>query len=236
MNNLVIVIIDDESDKRKTLRLLIHRLFPKNRFEIHLCDSVKTGAEAINKYLPDLVFLDIEMPEQSGFDLFQSVDKDTFDLVFTTAFSEYMEESVNEIGCFGYLLKPISLEKLKVIFERFSQSISNKKYLKFVHTTNSRRVLVDLNDILYCKADNNYCELYTKENKYLLTRTLKDIEERLPKNIFIKTHRSFVVNLNQVKAYQRDKSCLLINDDSTDENIVVPVSDSNKSKIENLFL
>lgn len=115
MNNLVIVIIDDESDKRKTLSLLIHRLFPKNRFEIHLCDSVKTGAEAINKYLPDLVFLDIEMPEQSGFDLFQSVDKDTFDLVFTTAFSEYMEESVNEIGCFGYLLKPISLEKLNIL-------------------------------------------------------------------------------------------------------------------------
>lgn len=56
MNNLVIVIIDDESDKRKTLSLLIHRLFPKNSFEIHLCDSVKTGAEAINKYLPDLVF------------------------------------------------------------------------------------------------------------------------------------------------------------------------------------
>lgn len=112
------------------------------------------------------------MPDANGFELFDQVNKESFEVVFTTAFSEYMDASVNEVGCFGYLLKPVSLDKLKRIFDRYFQKNIETKYLKFVHATQNRRILIDIKEIIYCKADNNYCEIYTKDNKYVLSKTL----------------------------------------------------------------
>ncbi len=138
MNHLIIVIIDDEPKNRETLKAYIHRLLPINSFEIILCNSVKTGVEAIENYLPDLVFLDIEMPEANGFELFKNVNKETFEVVFTTAYAQYIEKSVNEVGCFGYLLKPIEGDKLKKILDRFNEKVTNKRYFKFFNKTKNR--------------------------------------------------------------------------------------------------
>ena len=237
MNNLVLVIIDDEPKAREVLKGYINILFPNNRFEMILCNSVKEGTLAIETYLPDLVFLDIEMPEASGFELFNKVNKDSFEVVFVTAYSQFLEKSVNEIGCFGYLQKPLEREKLLKIFERYQEKNIQKKYLKLANTLQNKRTLIKLEDVTFCKADDNYCEIYLKNDKtkHILSRTLGDLEKKLPQQLFQRVHRSFIVNMNHVSYFEKDKNLLVINQNG-EEIQKIPVSATYKEAIRKMFL
>lgn len=237
MNNLVLVIIDDEPKAREVLKGYINMLFPNNRFEMVLCNSVKEGVLAIETYLPDLVFLDIEMPEANGFELFNKINKDSFEVVFVTAYSQFLEKSVNEIGCFGYLQKPLEREKLLRIFERYQEKNIQKKYLKLANTLQNKRTLIKLEDVTFCKADDNYCEIYLKNDKtkHILSRTLGDLEKKLPQQLFQRVHRSFIVNMNHVSHFEKDKNLLVINQNG-EEKQKIPVSAKYKDAIRNMFL
>lgn len=237
MNNLVLVIIDDEPKAREVLKGYINILFPNNRFEMILCNSVKEGTLAIETYLPDLVFLDIEMPEASGFELFNKVNKDSFEVVFVTAYSQFLEKSVNEIGCFGYLQKPLEREKLLKIFERYQEKNIQKKYLKLANTLQNKRTLIKLEDVTFCKADDNYCEIYLKNDKtkHILSRTLGDLEKKLPQQLFQRVHRSFIVNMDHVSYFEKDKNLLVINQNG-EEAQKIPVSATYKEAIRKMFL
>lgn len=237
MNNLVLVIIDDEPKAREVLKGYINILFPNNRFEMILCNSVKEGVLAIENYLPDLVFLDIEMPEANGFELFNKVNKDSFEVVFVTAYSQFLEKSVNEIGCFGYLQKPLEREKLLKIFERYQEKNIQKKYLKLANTLQNKRTLIKLEDVTFCKADDNYCEIYLKNDKtkHILSRTLGDLEKKLPQQFFQRVHRSFIVNMNHVSYLEKDKNLLVINQNG-EEIQKIPVSATYKEAIRKMFL
>ena len=237
MNNLVLVIIDDEPKAREVLKGYINMLFPNNRFEMILCNSVKEGMQAIETYLPDLVFLDIEMPEANGFELFSKVNKDSFEVVFVTAYSQFLEKSVNEIGCFGYLQKPLEREKLLKIFERYQEKNIQKKYLKLANTLQNKRTLIKLEDVTFCKADDNYCEIYLKNDKtkHILSRTLGDLEKKLPQQLFQRVHRSFIVNMNHVSHFEKDKNLLVINQNG-EEKQKIPVSAKYKDAIRKMFL
>lgn len=236
MENLTILIIDNEKKVRELLKGYINLIFPNNKHEIILCNSVKTGIEAVENYLPDLVFLDIEMPEANGFELLKNVNTDSFEVVFTTAYAEYMEQSINEYGCFGYILKPFDRDKLKTIFERFDQKKTDKKYFKFINSSKNKRTLVCLDDILYCKADNNYSVVHLNENQYLMSKTLREVESRLPDDMFVRVHRSYLVNIQQVDFYDKDRVGLVLKKcDSTSENFI-PVSATYKDNIDTYFL
>lgn len=235
MNQLVIVIIDDEPKNREILKAYIHRLFPNNSFEIILCNSVKTGVEAIENYLPDLVFLDIEMPEANGFELFAKVNKETFEVVFTTAYAQYMERSINEIGCFGYLLKPIDGEKLKTIFDRYQQKVIHKKYFKFFNHSKNKRMMILLEDILYCKADSNYCTIHLENQKIVLSKTLGETEKILPAHVFTRVHRSYIINKYHIEYFDKEKNSLVLKKESDEGVLCIPVSQSQKDKIETMF-
>lgn len=237
MNNLVLVIIDDEPKAREVLKGYINILFPNNRFEMILCNSVKEGTLAIETYLPDLVFLDIEMPEANGFELFSKVNKDSFEVVFVTAYSQFLDKSVNEIGCFGYLQKPLEREKLLKIFERYQEKSIQKKYLKLANTLQNKRTLIKLEDVTFCKADDNYCEIYLKNDKtkHILSRTLGDLEKKLPQQLFQRVHRSFIVNMNHVSYFEKDKNLLIINQNG-EEIQKIPVSATYKDAIRKMYL
>lgn len=238
MTNLVIVIIDDEPKARELLKSYIQMLFPTNKFEIILCNSVDEGKKMIEAYLPDLVFLDIEMPEKDGFELFNLVKKNSFEVVFVTAYSEYLEKTVNEIGCFGYLNKPIEREKLQLIFDRIEHKIKDKKQLKFINTTQNKKTLIDLNDIMYIKAQGNCVEIYMndKKTKYLLTKTLKEIETKLTPDYFIKVHRSYTVNLQYIDhLYNENKKLRLKHNNSNWEN-EIPVSSTYKTELKKRYI
>ncbi|MBA5792344.1 response regulator transcription factor [Flavobacterium sp. xlx-214] len=238
MNSLVIVIIDDEPKAREVLKSYINILIPDNKFEYVSCNSVKEGAEAIEKYYPDLVFLDIEMPEANGFELFDKVKKDSFEVVFVTAFSQYLEKSVNDIGCFGYLYKPLEREKLLRIFERFQEKAIEKKYLKFINSAQNKRVMIELNDIVFCKASNNYCELFMKDgkSKYVLSKTLKNIEAELPETNFLRVHRTFLVNTHHIVSFTKEDNTLELNHFNEDWDQNIPVSESSRKVLRSLFL
>ena len=234
---MVIIIIDDEHKAREALKGFINYLLPKNNFEIILCSSVKEGVAAIAKYIPDLVFLDIEMPEANGFELFNKVNKDSFEVVFVTAYSQFLEKSVNGIGCFGYLQKPLEREKLLKIFERYQEKNIQKKYLKLANTLQNKRTLIKLEDVTFCKADDNYCEIYLKNDKtkHILSRTLGDLEKKLPQQLFQRVHRSFIVNMNHVSHFEKDKNLLVINQNG-EEIQKIPVSATYKEAIRKMFL
>jgi|SRR5690606_5888411 len=238
MNNLVLVIIDDEPKAREVLKGYINILFPNNRFEMILCNSVKEGIMAIETYLPDLVFLDIEIPEANGFELLNKVNKDSFEVVFVTAYSQFLEKSVNEIGCFGYLQKPLEREKLSRIFERYQEKNIQKKYLKLAKTSQNKRILIKLEDILYCKADDNYCEIYLKNDKtkHILSKTLGELEKKLPQHLFQRVHRSFIVNMSHIFCFEKDKNLLVINQTNETEIHKIPVSATYKESIRKMFL
>ena len=237
MNNLVLVIIDDEPKAREVLKGYINMLFPNNRFEMILCNSVKEGMQAIETYLPDLVFLDIEMPEVNGFELFSKVNKDSFEVVFVTAYSQFLEKSVNEIGCFGYLQKPLEREKLLKIFERYQEKNTHKNYLKLANTSQSKRTLIKLEEVMFCKADDNYSEIYTTtdKTKHILSKTLGDLEKKLPQQLFQRVHRSYIVNMSHVSYFEKDKNLLVINQNG-EEKQKIPVSAKYKDAIRNMFL
>ena len=238
MNNLVLVIIDDEPKAREVLKGYINILFPNNRFELILCNSVKEGVLAIETYLPDLVFLDIEMPEANGFELFSKVNKDSFEVVFVTAYSQFLEKSVNEIGCFGYLQKPLEREKLLKIFERYQEKNTHKNYLKLANTSQSKRTLIKLEEVMFCKADDNYSEIYTTtdKTKHILSKTLGDLEKKLPQQLFQRVHRSYIVNMSHVSYFEKDKNLLVIHQPNETEAVKIPVSTKYKEAIRQLFL
>lgn len=237
-SELVLVIIDDEPKARELLKNYINLIYPENKFDFILCNSVLDGKKAIETYLPDLVFLDIEMPEANGFELFNVVDKNSFEVVFVTAYSEYIEKSVNEIGCFGYLNKPIEREKLQLIFERFNKKNKSKKIFKFINNVQNKRMLVNLNDILFCKASDNYTEIFMNDgkSKYLLSKTLKKIVSELPEHQFYRVHRSYIVNLQHVNTLDNKKNTLNLNHLNQEWDQNIPISLTYKERIKELLL
>lgn len=232
MSNLKILIIDDEQKVGELLRLYIKRIFPDRFIKITVVDSVKTGVLSIEQEVPDLVFLDIEMPEENGFALFDKVDKSLFEVVFTTAYSQYMTQSINEFGCFGYLLKPYSEQDLRTIFNRYDQS----KNFVFVNAVKNIRVSVRLEEILYCKAESNYCTIYLKDAKYLVSKTLGEVEKSLPEKIFYRVHRSYVVNVNHIDHLMRSGNKLVLKHQVQEPEGFIPVSAAHKKKFEKFFI
>lgn len=237
--NLTIVIIDDEEKQRQALKLYINRILPENNFDFHLCESVKQGVETIEEKLPDLVFLDIEMPEANGFELFKRIKKDFFEVVFVTAYAEYMEKSINEIGCFGYLLKPLEKEKLRMIFERFFKQMPNTKYLKFISSLNGKKIMVELENIAYITADTKYCYLNMKDGKtkHFWSKSMLEAENgELPEQYFVRISRSGMVNINYVKVYDSKKNEMLLKHPKGRWEKVLHVTGKYKKNIDKRFL
>jgi len=215
------VIIDDESNCRKDLSSLIEYKF-KDRLRITgMAGSVKEGVGVINASLPDVVFLDIRMPEEDGFQLFNKFDCVNYDVVFTTSYEEYAIQAIKH-AAFDYLLKPVDPKDLEAFLDRFDQrgkqiSVANKIKLLLaqLESGDEPNILVSLpigkeykvvngRDIIYCKADVNYTEIHTSGNsKFVVTKTLGKVEEILNYSFFFRCHKSYLVNLNHIDSYNK---------------------------------
>ena len=215
------VIIDDEANCREDLSALIGYRF-KDRLRISgMACSVKEGVSIINASLPDVVFLDIRMPEEDGFQLFNKFDHINFDIVFTTSYEEYAIQAIKH-AAFDYLMKPVDPKELDAFLDRFDQrakknSTANKIKLLLaqLESGDEPNILVSLpagkefkvvnaRDIIYCKADVNYTEIYTSNNaKFVVTKTLGKVEEILNYPFFFRCHKSYLVNLNHIDSYNK---------------------------------
>jgi two-component system LytT family response regulator len=215
------VIIDDERQAREVLQKLLKRYFEDKVVVKAMAGTVEAGVKLIHQTNPDLVFLDIEMPGENGFELFKYFDHFHFDVVFTTAYKEYAINAI-KYAALDYLLKPINYIDLKEAIAK----VENKKKLgqkqerieallsnlaigediknKIALPTMDGFRLEMINTIIYCEADENYTKIHlTSSEALLVPRTLKNIEELLPNSYFFKIHKSYLINLNFVKSYRK---------------------------------
>lgn len=224
------VIIDDEINAQNLLEKTLSRHFP-NKFNIvGKCNSVDSGVLAIEKHEPELVFLDIQMPEKNGFELFKNFNVIKFEVIFTTAYNQFAIKAIKR-SALDYLLKPINhidLSEALKKFERKNQGSFAQKKLSLllenlnVNDQNVNKIafptvegfeLIHTNQILYCKAENNYCNIKKIDGiTHMASKTLKYVEDILPTNTFKRIHKSYVINLNFVVRYNKaDKEIELTN-------------------------
>ena len=228
------VLVDDEQKNLENLKILLED-FCDNARVVALCQNVEEGIEAIRKHKPDIVFLDIQMQRETGFDLLARINPINFEVIFITAHSEYAIKAF-KFSAIDYLLKPIDIEELRKAVEkvekklnfnitgRLEQLVQNMKpALGQNHTiavpTSDGLAFVKIENIIYCEASSNYTQLYTDDGKkYVVSRTLKEYEELLTDHHFFRIHNSYLINLNSIKKYVRGEGGYVImqNDVSLD--------------------
>lgn len=257
MNTFTCVIIDDEFHAREGLKQLLTFACPNKFDQIVLAKSIDEGIIAINEYYPDIVFLDINLQKNMGFELFDYFEHKTFEVVFTTGYNEYILEAVNRYGCLGYLLKPVDITELINVVDRYQEKVeklgnyisrsnnqnnntlSNAQVDDMVYFTSSNVIIpVALHDILYCKADDNYCEVFTKEKKILVTKPLKDVESMVleKSNHFIRVHRSYLVNTLHIEEYDKKEGVIVLKSYETIQTNSVPVSSKGHNLLKDIVL
>ncbi len=237
------IIIEDEYNARETLKILLEK-YCDNVELVGEGHDVKSGLECIKTYEPDLVFLDIEMPDGDGFDLLSQINGFKFDIIFTTAYSEFAVQAF-KYSTVDYLLKPIVHEELIKAVDKAELELQNRdltqKFSKLLAYSNSggpiKRIvlatkdqynLVNVSEIIMCKSYKNYTIFFLENgHKIKTSKTLKDYYDTLTESGFIKPHRQYMVNMKHVQSYLR-----------ANENIIkltmgfeVPVSSRNKDKI-----
>ncbi len=233
------IIIDDEVQGRKLLNVLIKNHTPQITVADE-CADLPNGIKAIRKYKPDLVFLDIEMPGHSGLDILDFFDEKDIDfgIIFTTAYNEYAVKAF-KLSAVDYLLKPISGDDLEKAVERFEKRFastksdatiqaSEKAGNKIAIPVGQSIKFIDLDEIVYLKAENTYTEIFMQEgSKLLVSRTLKNFEEVLAdKPAFFRCHKSYIINRNYVLDYVKSDGGYLVLKPKTE----IPISSERVSE------
>lgn len=220
METIHAIIVDDENHCIQTLRYDLARLCP----HVQVIGESLSGEDAIHKIRdlqPDLVFLDIEMPGMSGFELLRALERINFQVIFVTAYDQYAIQAFR-FAALDYLLKPIVGEQLKEAVARaasYAHATHNATQLE-VLMHNLRDGLkspkiglpsgrgmdfVNTDDILYCKAESNYTQISLRDGKkYTYSKTLKDIEHLLANLGFFRIHQSYLIHMGDVHRYLRD--------------------------------
>lgn len=215
------IIIDDELHAREYLERTIERYFSNKILLFASCKNIEEGIESIEKFNPDAVFLDINMQNESGFDLLQKIPKIEFEIIFTTAHSEFAIDAI-KWSALDYLLKPINHFELASTIKRFEKKLHNKiefdrfrllienissddqSNAKIAFPIENGFKIVKINSILYCQSDINYTKIFLNNGtSFMLSKTLKFIEELLPSATFLRVHNSYLVNFNYVSYFSR---------------------------------
>lgn len=235
------IIVDDEKGARESLAKMIER----NCTQIQLLakeNSMETAYKAIVELNPDIVFLDIEMPNGNAFDLLQKFESIHFNIIFTTAFDHYAIKAI-KYSAIDYLLKPIDPEELQIAVKRLEnkqnqQQLIDSKFKALLENIKPESkakkigivdveglVFVKLNDILYCKSESNYTTFVMNDGRHLLSaKTLGDYEVFFAETNFIRVHRSYLINIDYVKKYIKGDGGFAIMED----NAKIEVSRRNK--------
>jgi two-component system LytT family response regulator len=224
MSKITCVIIDDERIARETFKGICERYLSERLEVVGLAESVKEGVELIKQRNPEIVFLDIEMPVESGFKLFDYFTTYNFDVIFTTAFKQYAIDAI-KYSALDYLLKPIDFIDLKEALTRYEKKrMTNTSQVRIETFISNLSSGVDinqkvafptmdgyqmerLNNIMYCEGDANYTKIHTGDGRIIMvSRTLKEVEELLSCQYFFRIHKSYLVNLNFIKSYSRSEN------------------------------
>jgi two-component system LytT family response regulator len=203
------VIVDDEELSRTDLKMLLKR-FPTIEV-IGEAKDVKTASDIISKFKPDIIFLDIEFPGESGFDLLEKIDT-RVKIVFVTAFDEYAIRAF-EVNAMDYLLKPVNPDRLAVSLKRFGTEEGKNKVIKRLKIDdriflelNYKYYFLKVNMILKITSAGSYSDILTTNgHKGLTKKTMSEWEDCLPENYFIRIHRTTIINAELVEKIEKHR-------------------------------
>ncbi len=237
------IVIDDETNNQELICNLLSS-YADNIQVAAVAGSVESGYQAIVEHQPDLVFLDIQMPDGTGFDLLKKFEKVNFKVIFVTAHQEYAIEAF-KYSALDYLLKPLSpsnlISAIKKVEESFNSDELNLKLKtllsnitepaktkrKIVLKTMERIYSVDLNDVIRFESDGGYTKVYLLDGKRIMvSRTMKEFDDLLTDVGFLRVHNSHLINMNYLFCFEKTEGHIVMKDDS-----IVPVSNRKKEQL-----
>jgi two-component system LytT family response regulator len=227
---LKVGIIEDEFLARETLRVFLEKHCEQVTV-VFMATELESGVREIKEQRPDAIFLDIEMPGHSGMDILKLMGETPPPaIVFTTAYAEHAVEAFG-LEAVDYLLKPIDLRKLRRavdrVRERMEKTVAPKDARLAIPTSNGT-LRVEMAHIIRLKAEGSYCEIHTTDRgRIMVSRKLKDVEEGLDPRMFLRIHRSHVVNLAHVAELIRSTQTLVRMADGTE----LPVARDRKEAV-----
>ena len=200
-------IIDDELHCIETLEYDIRENLSNKIEVVFTCNNGINCIKKLQKSVPDVLFMDIEMPGLSGFDLLEVLDIEYTKVVFTTAHARHAIKAIN-FKPEAYLLKPIDVQELEEVIDKIIESNNNGgrpfEINKLAISSTDEIELIAHEDIIFAKASNNYTELFLIEGKNkLVSKTLKHIESQLPQKQFIRIHKSYLINIKHLVKYKK---------------------------------
>ena len=224
------IIVDDEPYCCEALAMLLDE---SSEVEvISTCHNAIDGLNAIRKYSPDVVFLDVEMPKMNGFEMLERLPLVNFEIIFTTSYDQYALKAIR-FSAIDYLLKPVDGEELQKavqkVTHRSQKPIAQQLeiLMQKIHqpTTPINKIamptmeglqMIPVDSIISCESDSNYTILLLKNKKKItVSRTLKEIEELLEEHSFVRVHRCYLANLNEVEKYVKGEGGYLVMSDGT---------------------
>lgn len=215
---MIVVIVDDEQHSTNRILQLLEPY--KNKVHIETFNEITSAIEGINALKPDVLFLDVQIHDKTGFDILKQVNFLNFSLIFTTAYQQYAIDAF-KFSAIDYLLKPISSEDfesaVKKAFERVERNqlgdkmdvllshLSTRKVPKKISLASTKGfVFIDIDSIVRCESSGNYTYIFTADKKmHTATKTLKYFEGLLTHHEFFRIHNSHLINLHFVKAYAK---------------------------------
>lgn len=234
------IVVDDEVKNREGLAKMISQFC----HDVQVCaisESVDDALNQIEKHDPDLVFLDIEMPDQNGFELLEKIQSPRFQVIFTTAHAEYAIKAI-KFAALDYLLKPINLNELKIAVEKVagqsknptstahlkerlsvlseSRNKGNFSFQKIALPSAEGLEFYNISTILRCEADRAYCRFYLDSGKsVLVSKPLSEFEDLLTECNFFRIHKSNMINLDHVAKYVKGRGGYVILSDGSHADV-----------------
>jgi two-component system LytT family response regulator len=236
MSEIKAIIVDDEQHCIDTLQTMLLKKFPEVAVLAGV-NSVKEARELIEELQPDLVFLDVEMPHQNGFELLKQFERVQFDVIFTTAFEQYAYKAI-KFNALDYLLKPFSVQDLQDALQKYrdrrdqarasapaasplemflqNMRTMQQSHRKIALPTLNGLVFMPVQNIVRCESTGNYTKIFFTDKKHLLvSRPLKEFEELLTDVDFFRIHNSHLINLQQMQSYIQGEGGFALMSDGT---------------------
>ena len=224
------IIVDDEPYCCETIATLLEE--SRDVEIVSVCHNAADALAAIRKYSPDIVFLDVEMPKMNGFEMLEHLPQVNFEIIFTTSYDQYALKAIR-FSAIDYLLKPVDEEELRTaiqkVIQRSQKPITQQLEIllqkihqpstpinKIAMPTMEGLQMIPVDSIISCESDSNYTILQLKNSKKLIvSRTLKEIEELLEEHSFVRVHRCYLANMNEVEKYVKGEGGYLVMSDGT---------------------
>jgi len=247
MNKIRTLIIDDEAPIRELLSGILEN-YSEQTEVVGTADGVKTGLEAIRQLNPQLVLLDVNLTDGTGFDVLKQLEEVKFAVIFITAYEKFAVKAFR-FSAVDYIMKPVNIDELLTAIDKaiemmegktlnqqlknFFDNMSSKPEDKKIVLKDSKSIyIVKVADIVRCEADHNYTTFYLSSgNQIVVSKTLKEYEELLSDYRFLRTHQSHLININHIVSFEKNDGGYLKMEDGSS----VPVSKRKKDELMDFF-